>query len=480
MFPSRVVETVLAEHQDEYAAAVGAQLSAGVEINPQEPVWAPKPGPVGRYRWLTVLPIRERVLFRALVQDIEADVPMPDRSPDAFEAFQAAPLEAAHLYVAVGDVASFYFFVDHQLLESRLVETSARADTAEALCALLAATGGRSYGLPQNFSPSDALSEAYISWVERRLARADIPTYRHNDDFRLGADSWGGALQALERLGEELSMVGLELNGEKSWILSRDTYEANLRLASEIFDQAVPPTYPAVDPYTGEPLDPDADVDLTDEEALRISEAVWDAAAANRLSGDRMSGFELRANRQLLNTALYYFRRVKANHPLELGPALVAVDPAFAHSYALYLQGLAENDANDETNHRIVDVLARFGGHAPFWVQAWLAEPLLTPGTRMNDEVERWLRGFLTGRAPALLRARAALALAVHHRVEVAELTELFDAFPSAAAPDIAAALGFRQPAADDRRVRAVIESQHLYRWIYDYAAAHADDCRWA
>src|SRR5262249_17111063 len=71
--------------------------------------------------------------------------------------------------------------------------------------------GNRPSGLPQNFAPSDALSELYIGWVERRLSRANIPTYRHNDDFRLGAETWGGGLRSLERLGEELSAVGLEL-----------------------------------------------------------------------------------------------------------------------------------------------------------------------------------------------------------------------------------------------------------------------------
>ena len=105
MLPSRVVETSLEGHHAEYAQAVRARLLAGVDVMPQESVWAPKPGAVGRYRWLMMLPIRERVLLRALVMDLGDDVPIPDRSAEAFNTFQAAPLEVlAHQYIAVADV----------------------------------------------------------------------------------------------------------------------------------------------------------------------------------------------------------------------------------------------------------------------------------------------------------------------------------------------------------------------------------------
>src|SRR5204863_9646117 len=120
----------------------------------------------------------------------------------------------------------------HQLLESRIVESSARADTAESIRAVLTGLSERQYGLPQNFVPSDALSDLYISWVERRLVRRGIATYRVNDDFRLGTDTWGEALQALELLGQELSLIGLDLNAEKSWILGREKYESHLGLAN--------------------------------------------------------------------------------------------------------------------------------------------------------------------------------------------------------------------------------------------------------
>jgi hypothetical protein len=193
-----------------------------------------------------------------------------------------------------------------------------------------------------------------------------------------------------------------------------------------------------------------------------------------------MSGFQLRANRELLGIAFSIFRRLHSAAALTKGPAVVAVEPAFAQTYALYLSSLAEHDQVHETSDRIVDVLSRFRGYTPHWVQAWLITPLQAPGARLNAEAKEWLRGLLDSDAPSLLRARAALALAIHREIEVPELAALFNVLPSVAAPDVVAALAFLLPPQTDPRVRSVVESEHLYRWVFEYASSHASDCRWA
>jgi hypothetical protein len=479
MLPSRVAERVLEDRPREYGQAVRARLTAGIEIGVQESVWAAKPGSVGRYRALSVLPMQERVLLRALVDDLGTDVVVPDRSTEAFATFQSRPIEAGHAYVAVADVAAFYFFVDHQLLETRIVEASARADTAEAIRAVLTGLSDRQYGLPQNFVPSDALSDLYISWVERRLIRQDIATYRHNDDFRLGTDTWGEALQALETLGQELALIGLDLNADKSWILGREKYESNLGLSDQMYRDALPDDFPAVDPYTGEPLEPDPELEIpSDEEMERVGVALFEAAAERRLAEERQSGFELRAIRELLSTSLLLLRSTESLGALRQGPSVVAVEPAFVQSYAGYLSVIA-GDRAAETSDRILEVLDKFQGHAPAWVQAWLINPLLAPGAGLSAAATEWLHAFLRGRAPAVLRVRAALALALHRQIELADVAVLFDALPPAARPDLVAALAFLEPDREDRRVKAVVESEHLYRWIFEYSAEHRDDCSW-
>jgi hypothetical protein len=487
MLPSRVVERSLAGRADDYANSVRSHLAVGIDVEPQETVWVPKLGGTGRYRPLQALPIEERVVFRALTSDLGSDAPPPDRSGSAFEAFQHSPIGAGHEYVVVTDVVSFYFFIDHELLEMRLIDRTARADTAEGLRTLLSALVGRPYGLPQNYPPSDLLSEVFISWVHRRLLRANVATYRQNDDFRLGAADWGGALQALELLLDELSTVGLDLNSEKTWIMRSDTYEANLGLSDRLFDKAVEDLesdegqgFGNVDPYTGEPIEPeDGEIALSDEELLTMSEAVFATAAEQRLSGTRLSGFELRANRELLTTAVLHFRRLRSHAAVELGARLVAVDPSYAQLHAAYLDSLAADDGAEETSERILAVLEQFRGHGPYWAQAWLMEPLLGPTVTLSGGAQEWLVGFLGSRAPGVLRARAALVLARHGQIDTTELLALFDQLPVAARPDLVAGLAFRTGQASDE-TQAVTETGHLYRWVFDYALAHAEDCRWA
>lgn len=233
LLPSRIVEHAVRGHEVEYGGLIKAKVSQGFDLEPGATVWVPKPGHLGRYRPITALGLRDRVLLRALTNELSSDIPPFDRSFQAQQVFQQRPLETDAPYIVVADVSSFYFFVDHELLASRVVDLTARADTAEATREVLDGLLGRPYGLPQNFGPSTPLSEIFIAPVERRLLRSGITTFRANDDFRLCAGSWGEALQALERLQEEVSQVGLDLNGEKSWLLKRDTYASNLTLAEK-------------------------------------------------------------------------------------------------------------------------------------------------------------------------------------------------------------------------------------------------------
>ena len=199
------------------------------------------------------------MLLRALTNDLTTRVQWPDRSYEASRRFQQQVLEEEFSHVVVADIASFYFYIDHDRLETQIVEASARADTARAIRTLLFGINGKPFGIPQNFRPSDLLSELYIAPFQRNLVRRGVFAYRHNDDFRLGAYGWGEALKALESLQAEVNRAGLDLNGEKSWILKRDTYESNLNASNRLFREALADVEAAdidieVDPYTGEPL----------------------------------------------------------------------------------------------------------------------------------------------------------------------------------------------------------------------------------
>lgn len=492
--PSRIVERALAGRDEDYAKLVEAKTSQSMEVAPAETVWVPKPGHIGRYRPIAALGIVDRVLLRALTSELAGDVPAFDRSFAAHQAFQQQPVETGSRYVVVADVASFYFFVEHQLLAARLVDLTARADTAEATRVLLDGLIGRPYGLPQNFGPSTPLSEAFIGPVERRMQRAGVVTFRSNDDFRLCADGWGDALQALERLQEEVSAVGLDLNGEKSWILKLDTYTRNMELIDELLAEALASAddedLPDIDAYTGEPVahdeneneDEDEDEGEGEGEGENDADAaladlavrIFEHAATQRLADQRMDGFHRTATRQAIVTGLHLLTRTGSDAGVTDGAKMVAIDPLLARPYVGYLRAL---DAEGPiTAQRVQQTLALFRGHAPYWTQAWLANALLDPRVTLTKDSVAFLERLLGSRAPAALRMRAALVLAFHGRLGAAEIAATLDGLPPSARPDAVAAMAVSSARGGSRRALPTYPDDRLLQWVAEFAIEHRED----
>jgi hypothetical protein len=491
--PSRVIEAIFRERRDDAHAILSGQLASTVRVDPAEIVWVPKQGRVGRYRPITVLTPLIRVLLRGLELDLREVVRPPDRGVEAYRNFQTAVLDLPDVtHVVAADVASFYFFVDHEMLEARVVEAAARADTAATLRAVLSSLYERPLGLPQNFGPSALLSELCIAPVERKLIRRGIPAFRSNDDFRLGARTWGDALQHLEALQEEVSNVGLDLNGEKTWILKRDTYRNNLGLADKIFDAALRDNeaqdedLPALDPYTGEPIEPEPEEgkvapDAEDEVHQAMERVFHEALAAYRGErGERLTPFEARANRDVISTALYYFTRQASDAALDNGPRLVALDPLFALPYSHYLRALDEHDDGLRSASQVRAAIGAFRGHAPHWVQAWLFSALLRRDSLLDDDTADLAARFMLGTAPSVLRARAALVLAMHERLSMQELSSLFDESTDAARAELAVAAAILanggQPGP---QLSAVIDTSPLVRLVYEYAETRLPELAW-
>jgi hypothetical protein len=501
--PSRIVERAVARHEEEYAKLIEAKASQALDVQPAETVWMPKAAHIGRYRPITALGLGDRVLLRTLANELSLDIPPFDRSIQAQQALQQRPLETGLPYVVIADVAAFYFFVDHALLASRLVDLTARADNAEATRAILDGLMGRPYGLPQNFGPSIPLSEAFIGPIERRLLRAGIVTYRVNDDFRLCANGWGDALQALERLQEEVSQIGLDLNNEKSWILKLDTYTSNLGLTDKLLTKALAsadPNLPDINAYTGEPVESDDDeepdeedqewfehleepADIEDRDAdtednfdadlAAAALRLFEHAATLRLSDQRMSGFERAANRQALLIALQLLTRTRSEAGVGVGAKMVAIDPLLARPYVAYLRALRAEGPT--TAQRVQDTLMLFRGHAPFWAQAWLANALLDPRVALTDSTRDWLQSLLVSRAPAVLRMRAALALAFHRDLSAKAIGDMIDKLPATAQPDAVAAMALAEGGESTLR-QSGFPDDRLLRWSYELASEHRED----
>lgn len=178
--PSRVVDKAVDQHRAEYAARIAGHCESGFDPAREEIVWMPKARL--SYRPLTALPLRERVVYRALGVDFESSVTSLDafrNNQDSFESDLIADDEDEEIqYIVIADVVSFYRYVPHALLHKRLIETTGRADLADAVRSFLQHTMESDIGLPQNLGPSDLFADVILTPVERRLLRAGLPTTR--------------------------------------------------------------------------------------------------------------------------------------------------------------------------------------------------------------------------------------------------------------------------------------------------------------
>jgi hypothetical protein len=98
------------------------------------------------------------------------------------------------------DLASFYDYIDHEILGQELLIRTADHAAIECLLDLLGEVQGRRYGLPQLLEPSDRLSDLYGDRVLRALRRKQWPAWRFNDDFRIAVETFEEAKRALDDL----------------------------------------------------------------------------------------------------------------------------------------------------------------------------------------------------------------------------------------------------------------------------------------
>jgi hypothetical protein len=489
--PSRVAELTIEEHADDYVQLLRTQLRGDFEVALHEIVWVPKARV--RYRPVSSLPIADRILYRALALDIQNEAD-EELSVPAKTDFERAMLdEAPDPYFARADVASYYNYIDHPLVHERVIEEAARADTADAVVAVLTAFLGRAFGIPQNIGASEVLGELVLMPVVDRLARAGISAYRRNDDFYLPSASWDDAIGAIEQLQAELYALGLTLNEEKTRIWKRDTLEQNIGrvarrlrevLAEHQLDEA---DIEGVDEYTGEGKEPDEDEEeereggvsredliAAAEELLEESLAEWRGTGAAQAAPEESSEDPAVARSAVLSL-VRMLGRLESDAALSNGVTILRTDPGTTQAWVLSYLNRLPADTVDIAGHVEV-VLNAIGPMAPAWQQAWLIDALLDPQRMLSPRLIEWLKTFLQSRQPGTLRVRALMALALHDELEPAEISDQFDAVPVVARTDVAAALALRVGDVNHQVLRPVRRAGRLYSWAIDTAIANIEE----
>lgn len=413
-------------------------------------------------RPISELTLRDKVLYRALVELIAESLPTRLVTRTPHEEFRKSPLNVEGVqYVSKTDVASFYEYVDHDRLSDELEAQTGEAPAIAALMKLLFRVMGRRVGLPQIHRASDILGDTYIDLVRRRMRRAGYQVTTYSDDFRIASPSLGHAREALETCAREVRSLGLILNEAKTFTYTAPHYARSLNAFTEaeerLFDESNVPAEDwgllFLDDYADDNDEDATDTPLTlaasvaqpifEEEVLtsqppdeatnlddaqsRAARKAWEIWLDEDESDEKQSTIEAAITETLLRRALPILGRSGEEQPVAYLSQLLRFEPALTPHISTYITELAATGPAARTKLRLqLDEIVK-KQDISLWQKIWLAEAAgsIRPGSNEHAHYA-WLRECVSDASPALA-ATAAAALGRLRRGDVGKLTAALD-----------------------------------------------------
>ncbi|AMB41642.1 MULTISPECIES: RNA-directed DNA polymerase [Paenarthrobacter] len=414
-------------------------------------------------RPISEMTLRDRVLFRALVDLIAETLPPQLVTRVPHEEFKTSLLAADQArYISKTDVTSYYEYVDHDRLADELEAQTGEAPAIAALKELLWRIMGRRVGLPQVHRSSDILGDTYIDPVRRRMRRAGYHVTTYSDDFRIASPSLAHARQALETCAREVRSLGLTLNEAKTftytapnYVLSLnafsdaekqlfeegDGHDEDLRLLfldgySDESDDGAPDDVPktlaasAAKPVLEEDAlfsSPPDEVTVDKPEQTRAAQKAWKIWVEEKEGNSKHSITEAAITETLLGRALPILGRSGITEPVDFLSQLLRFEPALTPQISTYIIELASTGPGARTKlRRILDLLFEEQSFS-VWQKIWLAEAAGSIRPAKTDyQHYAWLQECVADPNPALA-ATAAAALGRLHRGDVSKLTASLD-----------------------------------------------------
>lgn len=452
LLPPRWGDLALAGNSEAVASWLTSLMRRDFRVREEDILLARKLGRGARP--LSLMGLQERLLYRGLVSLIEISSHLTmDRSHEAYEAFQQAPLQIEGCrYVLKADITAYYQYVDHERLVDEVVAQTGDDLAISVAVSLLNHVMGRAYGLPQLSHPSHVLSEIYIEPMRRALARSGFAVSRFADDFRVACESYDDALSAWEAADRAARDLGLVLNESKTFIQRRNRYAASLTVVRdqerELFDalnveDLDEPEYP--DPSeasktatlmnmadfdegeTGNGMH-QAAVDETTVNSAQLAAAgkVLDRWLLEEEDEEVQRRDAARVTAALLGRALRVFTNARDGRALEDVTLMLVYEPSLTPTIARYMLRCSEVDRT-AVREALDDVCG--SGVVNAWQAVWIAYVAGgLPRRRGGHNLTHvdWLKKQCQSSNPAV-SAEAILALARRRLVSAVEINAVLD-----------------------------------------------------
>jgi RNA-directed DNA polymerase len=473
-FPPMIIERCIQDSGSVLVRYLSASYGSGTRV-PSETLTMPRAGFGPRPVTVTDLP--SRLLYSAMVDSIKEYLPAPTRGPGKWDAFQDFGLEGSHEYIVELDIASFYEFIDHDVLFNELLLLCMNLDLCRVLKDYLGELLGRARGIPQMLPASDRLADAYLSILDRKLSQDGYVVARFVDDIRIIAETWDDANVAIERAADYARQLGLILSAQKTGIFKRTTLADQRRADMQFFNKYFTRTRTAMTQIMliGSYDSGVQKVEIKPEEQQAARAAAWTIMSEwwNEAKARDPQGEVSTPTQRFINQGLYVLRE----HPEQLDPQLlqdiVFRYPRKIEQVASYLIARAKASPNVRDLRPLHFLIAM--GRQSGWSKLWLLhtiEQIAPPSFTGQGRLGIWMREQLDDRHE-IVRAQAAWLCATRRILQSEKLTELYRNASSISQPALAAAATF-QGDIPNNIVSAVANDSILNREASKWAALQA------
>ncbi|MFD9692544.1 RNA-directed DNA polymerase [Kitasatospora sp. NPDC059088] len=424
-----------------------------------------------------------RVAYLALVNHMGESLGPKSRDGDSWEIHKSFALSGEGEYVVKFDIASFYEYVDHEILRRQVLAQTLAPEGVQSLSNILASVVGGARGLPQLSSASDHLADVYIGVLERQLKRDGYLLSRYADDFTIRCADWETANTAIERSAEYARTLGLVLSSEKTTINKHSTLTAADRAEKEFFNRyfeaariELTQLFSWGDYGDVEVVEGASDEESTPDQESTIRAALWKLVndwSAEQKRDDPEDLFQIEGHfRAYLGGALYWLRNYDESIPDKTLQDIVFRHPILLSSVCGYI---AEHRpmwvffANDEWES--ISLLCAMGRQSP-WAKLWLLNSIASiqnVDSEKYEPVMAWVEEQLNDRHE-IVRAEAAWAAACHGRLTEVPLLRLYMAASPISQAGISAAMG-RQGTVGKSTVNSIIGDGPTIKKAHEWGA---------